>query len=172
MWGAVKTKLLISDANILIDMDAGEILETMFQLNYEFATPDILYSEELEEQHPYLIKMGLQTLSLSGESVLRVVDLKQRYDATGVSSNDFFTLALAEQVDAPVLTGDHGLKQVCIEENKEVHGTLWVVEKMVGETLITIDQAELAYKKMIDDGSRLPQDMISAQLQRFRENVE
>ncbi len=40
--------LLISDANILIDMEAGEILGLLFQLPMRFAIPDILYWEEIE----------------------------------------------------------------------------------------------------------------------------
>ncbi len=48
-------KLLISDANIIIDIIAGELVETMFALEYEFGIPDILYAEELEEQHPEIL---------------------------------------------------------------------------------------------------------------------
>ncbi len=151
-------------------MDAGELLEAMFQLNYEFATPDILYTEELEEQHSHLTEMGLKTLSLSGESVIRVSALTQKYHTTGVSSNDLFSFALAEQETAPLLTGDQKLKQVCFEENIEVHGTLWLVDKMIGETLVTVEQVESAYKKMIDDGSRLPQNMINEQIKSYKKN--
>lgn len=40
--------LLISDANILIDMEAGQLMERLFQLPMQFAMPDILYWEEIE----------------------------------------------------------------------------------------------------------------------------
>ena len=39
--------LLISDANILIDIEAAELLKTLFKLPYQFAIPDILYVEEI-----------------------------------------------------------------------------------------------------------------------------
>ena len=42
-------QLLISDANILIDMEEGELLPQMFQLPYNFSIPDILFYEELEQ---------------------------------------------------------------------------------------------------------------------------
>ena len=61
-------KLLISDANIIIDIVAGELVEAMFSLEYEFSTPDILYVEELEEQHPEIIEAGLKPLELTPES--------------------------------------------------------------------------------------------------------
>ncbi|WP_206434421.1 hypothetical protein [Iodobacter ciconiae] len=45
-------QLLISDANILIDMEEGGLLASMFSLNYEFLIPDILFYEELAGQRP------------------------------------------------------------------------------------------------------------------------
>ena len=51
-------KLLISDANIIIDIVAGELVDAMFSLDYEFGTPDILYAEELEEQHSGILNAG------------------------------------------------------------------------------------------------------------------
>ena len=42
-------RLLISDANILIDMEAGALLERLFRLPMQFGIPDLLYYEEIEE---------------------------------------------------------------------------------------------------------------------------
>jgi len=58
-------QLLISDANILIDMEEGELLTQLFQLPYQFAIPDILFAEELEEEHVHLPAMGLTLEELS-----------------------------------------------------------------------------------------------------------
>ena len=35
-------RLLISDANILIDMEAGALMERLFQLPMQFGIPDLL----------------------------------------------------------------------------------------------------------------------------------
>lgn len=51
--------LLISDANILIDMEAGELMETFFSLPLQFAMPDIIYMEEVEPGSPGLEAQGL-----------------------------------------------------------------------------------------------------------------
>jgi len=164
----VSKKLLISDANILIDMDAGMLLRPMFQMDYDFVTPDILFKEELEDQHPDLIDHGLRTLSLTGESVRRLVALKKIYDNTGVSNNDLSTLALAKQENAPLLTGERTLRNICISENQKVFGTLWIVGEMIDAALINVGQAEIAYQLMLADGSRLPKALINTQLQKFK----
>lgn len=50
--------LLTSDANILIDIEIGGLLAPMFSLDYRFAVPDVLFDEELEGQHRYLLRHG------------------------------------------------------------------------------------------------------------------
>lgn len=51
MWNSVGHKLLISDANILIDMIVGGLLDDIFRLDYEFGLPDVLFEYELREHH-------------------------------------------------------------------------------------------------------------------------
>jgi hypothetical protein len=53
-------KLLVSDANIFIDMAVAGIIRLMFQLQAEIAVPDILYEEELRQHHPDLPGYGLR----------------------------------------------------------------------------------------------------------------
>ncbi len=43
--------LLISDANILIDIEDGNLTSVIFRLPYEIAVPDILFELELRERH-------------------------------------------------------------------------------------------------------------------------
>ena len=62
----------ISDANILIDVEAGGLKAPMFSLGYQFAVPDVLYFEELAEHHAHWRSMGLIVQSLPAEGVSRV----------------------------------------------------------------------------------------------------
>ena len=50
--------ILVGDANIFIDMDVGNLTRPMFRLEETFATPDVLYREELEEHHSELPGLG------------------------------------------------------------------------------------------------------------------
>ena len=62
-------QLLISDANILIDMEAGALMETLFQLPMQFGIPDLLYYEEIEPGSPGLEDLGLQVMEVNGDFV-------------------------------------------------------------------------------------------------------
>ena len=95
--------LLISDANILIDIEIGGLVAPMFSLEYQFAVPDILFYEELEEQHAHLIDMGLQPKDLDEAMVARVSELVTQYPRPG--RNDLFALVLAAKEECPLLTG-------------------------------------------------------------------
>ena len=146
--------LLISDANILMDVEVGDLVAPMFNLGYQFAMPDVVYYEELEEQHAHLLDMGLQTRTLSAKSVERVQTLSQTYAKPG--RNDLFALALAEVEKCPLLTGDAALRQAAETEQVETKGTVWLISEMVREQRITVMVARAAPHKMRVNGRRLP----------------
>lgn len=161
-------RLLISDANILIDIEAGGLLRPMFRLEAIFAVPNILFEEELREQHPELPRLGLRPLELSDATVQSAAALVEKYQASGVSINDLLALALAQQESCPLLTGDAKLRTVAERENIEFHGTIWLVGQMMAGRVIVVRQAAAAYDKMKRAGRRLPWDEVKQQLEQFR----
>ena len=158
-------QLLISDANILIDIVAGRLIDAMFSLPYEYGTPTMIYEQELSQHHTYLPEKGLRLLELEPASINRMLIFGRKYN--GVSSNDLAALSLAEQVSVPLLTGDKKLRQVCQEENIDVHGTVWLVGKILAAGNITVKEASSAYQSMEQDGSRLPWGDVDKQLKKF-----
>lgn len=146
--------LLISDANILIDIEIGGLVAPMFSLDYRYAVPDVLYYEELEEQHSHFLDMGLEPRELDEPLVVRVVELARQYTRPG--RNDLFALVLASKEACPLLTGDKDLKAAAENENVEVRGTLWLVTEMVRTGKISAQVARGAYQRMRNNGRRLP----------------
>ena len=167
MQGAASHRLLISDANILIDISAGNLLNVMFRLDHDFGLPDVLFVEELQAQHPELPGMGLKILTLESEAVADMVALQAKHHKTGVSVNDCMALALARQEQSTLLTGDGALRQVALAEGADVKGTVWLVGQMLEAGLVDGERARRAYQAMKEDGSRLPWDTIRQQLKRY-----
>jgi len=147
-------QLLISDANIIIDLEEGDLLDAFFSLPWQILIPDILYYEELEAQHHYLMEKGLRLGELTPETMLYAFDLIQR--VRGPSRNDCFALALAKQQNCPLLTGDLALRKAAMAERVSVMGSVWVVEQLVELDIIHQQQAKLAYQRMRSAGRRLP----------------
>lgn len=159
--------LLISDANILIDMDVGGLLKKIFRLPETFAVPNVLFEEELSSRHPELLGHGLLLKILKGEGVAEAYRLKTLCIGRDAPSlNDLFALMLAKQEQCPLLTGDRRLRKVAADNHPEVviRGTLWLVGRLKEEQIITAKDAADAYEKMRDSSSRLPWDEVERQL--------
>lgn len=148
--------LLISDANVIIDMEIGGLIKQMFRLDYEFAVPDVLYEEELKDSHSNLPKLGLKQLELQPESVDYAVELGARYRKPG--RIDLMALALAKQEQCQLLTGDQALREASRA------GTIWLVGGMLRDKIITKKDARTAYNKMKESGRRLPWAEVDRQL--------
>ena len=155
-------QLLISDANILIDLEEGQLIERMFELPYQFAIPDILFIEELEDEHQHLLGFGLQLRELDGEAMMHAMALIPRYGKA--SRNDCFALALAARENCPLLTGDRALRIAAETELVTVHGTIWLVGALVRLQVIHAEEARRSYSLMRSNGRRLPWDIAEAAL--------
>ncbi|AFL76395.1 PIN domain-containing protein [Thiocystis violascens] len=168
-------RLLISDANILIDMESGDLMETLFRLPMQFGIPDLLYFEEIEPGSPGLEYLGLQVMEVMGEFVKYAEQLPALYNVTfsanngpKPSHNDYLALALAKQESCTLLTGDRNLRVVAASEQVEVMGTIGLLCAMVEEQLLTTDEALLALQKMKEGKRRLPWDYAEKELKALR----
>jgi predicted nucleic acid-binding protein len=159
--------LLISDSSVLIDLIDGGLIDQLFRLPDEFATPVALFIEELEDDYPNLPAMGLQLVEYEGDDWIEGIQtFKARY--RGPSDMDLLALLVARQIQCPLVTGDKKLRAAAEKEQVPVRGTLSLVEAMVVELLISIDEAEAAYERMRLAGSRLPWNETKLQIDRLR----
>jgi len=156
-------RLLISDANILIDMEAGALMETLFRLPMQFGIPDLLYFEEIEPGSPGLEELGLQIMEVSGDFVKYAEGLPQQYDhmlpaknGQKPNHNDYLALALAKQEACTLLTGDANLRIVASSEQVSVMGTIGLLCAMVENQLLSVADALKALQKMKEGKRRLP----------------
>lgn len=155
--------LLISDANIIIDLIDGEILPLIFDLNYEFATSDILHAEELEECQYDLTELGLNLIEVNEAFMIQAAEINLRH--AKISMMDSIVLALAMQERCPLLTGDRPLRAIAESMNIEVRGTLWLVQEMYEQGIMTKAEVEISFEKMRVSGSRLPWDKVAQLLE-------
>jgi predicted nucleic acid-binding protein len=146
--------IIISDTNVLIDIEDGNLTPHIFLLPYEIVVPDVLFELELKEQHSHLLQAGLKVKSLTAEFVERTETLSIKYPRT--STIDRLALALAMQEKCPILTGDRDLRVAAKGEDIEVHGTLWIVEELLNAKLIELMHARNSFDTMKTKGSRLP----------------
>lgn len=146
--------ILVSDANIIIDFDVADIARLPFKLSEDFVTSDFVYQNELSEHHSDLPSFGLAVLQLDSDSIGEMIALVASYPIPG--TNDLSVLALAKRHGWPLLTGDAHLRKAAVSERVDVHGTLWLMQRMLDERILTADQARKAFTKMRNGARRLP----------------
>lgn len=154
--------IIISDANILIDLNAASLLRVMFRLNHTFAVPDVLYQEELATHHGDLPGLGLRIERVDGDVVAEAARLMALYD--GLSHFDTMALALARQSRRLLLTGDAKLRSAAVAEHIRVKGTVWLMGELYEAGLIDIDRMVEAYDEMRAMRRRLPWDRVEQQI--------
>ena len=157
--------LIISDASVLIDIEDGGLTSVMFSLSWKFAVPDVLFEEELSQQHSHLTQMGLESKSMSGELIAEAYALHQQYARPSV--NDMLALTLAKAEGCQLLTADQALRNAAKELCVEVHGTIWLVEQMLLYHKIMVDIARASFQKMKESGSHLPWVEVDKMLFRY-----
>lgn len=129
--------------------------------------PDILYEEELEDQHGHLLAHGLLVKELSSESMSYAFTLVSTYG--GPSTNDCLALALAKQENCPLITGDKRLRKAADQEKVDKRGTIWIIGQMLEHRVITADEADTACAMMRQAGSRLPWPQLATLIEGYRQ---
>ena len=131
-------KVLVSDTSVLIDLERGSLLETSFRLPFEFAVPDLLYRQELQDHGgAILMELGLRVEELDSSGVALALEYWQT--CRSLSLPDSFALALAKFHSWTLLSGDRGLRELAEQESVDCHGVLWLIDQMFGRGLATGD---------------------------------
>lgn len=157
--------LLVSDANIFIDLEVAGLTSELFRLPHDIVVPDILYEEELASRHADLLKLGLKTRSLTGPQVDEAYRLQSSYREPSV--NDLFALTLAKGLGCPLVTGDRRLRAAAKAEGLRLLGTLTLMEHIFVHSIACLDDIRSAYQRMRVGGRRPPWDEVEAQLARL-----
>lgn len=160
--------LVISDANILIDIEVSGLTEVVFELEYSLAVSDTLFYEEIAPFNPKLINSDLIIFPFDGKTNNLLVEKTECYRSIALSRNDISAMVLALVNECILLTGERLLRGVAEDEGLEVHGMLWLMKALFDNGLIDVDAATDAYEAMRQDGSFLPWSDVEKQLKIFR----
>lgn len=158
--------VLVSDTSVLIDLERGRLLESIFSLPYEFAVPDVLYRREMAGWGARLVSLGLRVEEVSAAGVGRALGYRSARPV--LSLPDSFALALARERNWMLLTGDRQLRELARAEAVECHGVLWLLDRMeeVGTPALQALQEGLAAIGA-HPRCRLPRREITARLERY-----
>jgi predicted nucleic acid-binding protein len=109
--------------------------------------------------------MGVTEHSLTPEQVAEVIERRRKDNHPSVA--DYSALILASTLKVGLVTGDKHLRIAASRDGVEVHGVIWVVERLVDDGLDKARAAD-AIEVMIMRGARLPDGAVRELLGRYR----
>lgn len=150
-------KVVVKDANILIDFANGSLFDPWFQLGYETWTTDLVLAQvqredQWKEVNPYVQSGDL--IEHETDDMLEQIWAEPSQNRLG--PEDTSALLLARDLDAILLTGDRQLRKQGEKQEVEVHGLLWALENFVEEEILKPKVAAEKLELVIEQGALLP----------------
>jgi len=136
-------KIIVNDANILIDLVDLKILPHFFQLEYDFHTTEMILDELFPEQKealvPYIETGNLIIDEITEDDLVAIINI--RISKPNLSEQDCSAFYQAQKENAALITSDNTLRKFAQSNNLEVHGHFWVFDNLVDNGLLTGSRA-------------------------------
>jgi predicted nucleic acid-binding protein len=159
-------KRLVLDTTICIDLFNGGLLEKALELPDELVLPDVIVEELILPPGEDLVKIGYSLSPLAKEGIEEVFALRERYRKP--STNDLFALVLARLNSCPLVTGDESLRRAAQDEGMQVHGLLWLMDRLVDYHILSFLEAAVSLEIILEKGSWLPKKECESRLKRWK----
>jgi rRNA-processing protein FCF1 len=164
-------KLFITDTNVFFDLMNIEALPEFFGLDFEICTTDfvvneILRLEQAEQIQNFIRSKQLTVFSFSSDEIDEVVNLKTKRMLRRIA--DKSVLWKAFQLKCQLLTGDKSLRSEAEENGLEVHGSIWVVMKILDAELLSTEKGIELYERLKIVNDSLPKEEIEKLIRKLK----
>ncbi|WP_052594754.1 hypothetical protein [Aureispira sp. CCB-QB1] len=166
-------KIVINDANILIDLAKLDLLEKFSQLDFELYTTDFVYSEINDEQKKAIQKLKDDTSliiieTINNEDYRGIQSLLD--DNNGLSFEDCSVWYYSKKLMGTLLTGDGKLRKQAKKNGIEVRGIIYIFDKLVEKELLSFTDAAEKMDLLFQLNNRLPKKEIDKRIKAWQEN--
>lgn len=170
-------KIAVKDANVFIDLESMGLLDLWFQLGITTLTSSFVVMELEDGGHENAlacIRAGqAMEAEISGEEMAGpFADFQDTHGGTGLSETDLSVIYLAIREDAMVLSGDRLLRTTAEARHLEVHGTLWIMDRLVDDgvlkSAVAADRLEALTRRTGREQRYLPKVECESRISRWR----
>jgi predicted nucleic acid-binding protein len=161
-------KIVINDANILIDLVKLELINAFSKLDFDLHTTDFILDELNDEQRTPIVNLN------SGKK-LTVIETIETTDfqgittilekSTGLSFEDCSVWYYSKKMSGILLTGDRKLRKQASKDNIEVRGIIYLFDVLLNQNLISFQEAVEKIKQLMLLNNRLPKKEIDKRIE-------
>jgi len=156
-------KLLINDANILIDLVELDLLNSFTCLPHELHTTDFVLEEIDSEQRTFIDSF------VEGEKINVIVttDIEDyngintlQINFSGLSFEDCSVWYYSRKMDGVLVTGDGKLRKTAQRDGLEVRGIIFVLDELLKHEILSFELAIEKINRLYQINNRLPKSIL------------
>jgi predicted nucleic acid-binding protein len=164
-------KLIITDVSVLFDLYQLEILPEFFALKAEISTTSFVYNEivmtnQVVEFEVYKRSQKLNVIMLTDDEQEAVNQFATKRNLKSLPDKTMLWKSI--QLRCALLTCDRKLKLEAKEHGIEVHGSIWVIEKLMEENILDRMKAIALLIKLKSINDRLPMEEIDKVIKKLK----
>lgn len=167
-------KIVVNDTNVFIDLYEVGLLDEFFSLPWEVHTTDFVMLELLREgQHDTVARhkadKRLIVTVFQSEEMLEIGNLyQQTLNKTNLSLTDCSVWYYAKVNNYILLTGDRKLRTTSAYDGVEVHGVIYVFDRLVEFNVISCQVAAEKLQQLYSINPRLPKEEIEKRISKWK----
>lgn len=163
-------KLLINDANILIDIVKLDVIEAFLSLNFELYTTDFVFAELEDHQKKNLVSERLKVITTESEADFsEIIILLNTHN--GLSFEDCSVWYYAKKLNGTLVTGDGALRKKVIQSGIEVRGIIYIIEQIKLQNQLPIRECIEILHHLKKLNIRLPHNEIDKRIQNWENEI-
>jgi len=145
--------ILVSDANVLIDLGLVNGLEVLTQLT-KVEVLDVVFDECTAPQNlqVQILSAGIQKIEVTPDWLMS----SQQYKKGPLSSQDALCLYYAKTFNRGLITNEKPLRNLSQNQGITIRGTLWIIREAYEQNLLSSDELCGWISTLIQHGSRMP----------------
>lgn len=160
--------IVVSDANIFIDLCDAGIIEAFFQMPWQIHTTDMVFSEVSKKtQNQELVKYRSKIVikSYSPDELMKLWQYYTEVQQTcNLSVQDCSLLSYCLENNYSLLTGDKTLRTKATDRKISVHGVIYIFDQLVELGIISPSVAAESLRILQKTNLRLPHNEIEKRL--------
>ncbi len=175
----LKEEIVINDANIFIDLINIDLLEKFLKLDLSFQTTDFVI-KELNDTDDIKQKKIVKKLITKGKKI-NIVKFKNselnemskiQNINNGLSFTDSSCIFLAKKEEGILLTGDNLMRKLIEKAEIEVHGIVWVFDKLLEHNIINYKIAIEKMELLLEINQRLPVRICKSRIKKWSKKLK
>ncbi|MFH2047963.1 MAG: hypothetical protein ABIJ12_00835 [bacterium] len=164
------TNIYIADANILFDLFDIDLFEAFLRLDLNVHISQFVMDETEEPGQRERVENNdgilVQYFDSNDLEQIQLIDQNNR----GLSFEDCSILLMRQKQEAVILTGDGLLRRTAEKNGYEVHGIIWVLDRLIEKGLLTCSIARDELIKLMAINKRLPKTLCDNRLEAWKKN--